>query len=84
VEQTQGNISTGYVRLRTYIAILAVILPILLGLGLIYLFTAGAIGIATTLAGSFALVAFAVTAVVFHFDADESDADGMSDSRLHM
>jgi hypothetical protein len=69
--------------LRTYIAVIAVVLPIILGLGLIYLFTAGAIGVATTLAGSFALVAFAVTAVVFHGDTDEPDADGIN-SRLRM
>jgi hypothetical protein len=70
--------------LRTYIAVIAVLLPVFLGLGLIYLFTAGAIGVATTLAGSFALIAFAVTAVVFHGDAGETDTDGIPHSRLPM
>ena len=68
--------------LRTYIMPLAIVLPVFLGLGLVYLFTDGAIGIATTLAGSFALVAFAVTAVVFHGDADDADADGVSHPHL--
>jgi hypothetical protein len=69
---------------RSYAAIFAVVLPIILGFGLIYLFTEGAIGMATVLAGSFALVAIAVTAVVFPEGADESDAGGIRNSRLRM
>jgi hypothetical protein len=62
--------------------VLAIIIPVLLGFGLIYLFAAGVIGIATALAGAFALVAFAVTAVVFHEDRDDPDTGW--NSRLRM
>jgi hypothetical protein len=60
---------------RTYFAVLAIVLPVILGLGLVYLFTAGTIGAATAIAGCFALAAFAVTAVVLHEDADETDVN---------
>jgi hypothetical protein len=84
VEETRHSITTRSVRVRTYVSVLAVISPILLGLGLIYLFAAGSIGIATVLAGSFALVALAVTGVVFHAGADEADADGATPSRMRL
>ena len=70
--------------MRTYAPILAVILPIILGFGLIYLFTEGTIGMASVLAGSFALVAVAITAVVFPDSSDESDTSGVRNSRLRM
>ena len=68
--------------MRAYAPIFAIVLPILLGLGLIYLFTQGTIGVATALAGAFALVAFAVTVVVFH-GGDEPESDGF-DSRMRL
>ena len=70
--------------MRSYGPIFALILPIALGFVLIFLFTEGAIGIATVLAGSFALVAVAVTAVVFPGDTDESDAGSVRNSRLRL
>jgi hypothetical protein len=70
--------------LRTYLAVIALVLPVILGLGLIWLFTTGVIGMATTLACSFALIAFAVTAVVFHGDDDEAEATAVTDSRLRL
>jgi Kef-type K+ transport system membrane component KefB len=66
---------------RTLTPVLAVGLSIIFGLGLLYIFVEGTIGTATALAGSFALVAVAVTAYVLH---DDSEADDGEATGRHM
>ena len=60
---------------RAWVPAFAVGLPIVLALGFVFLYTDGAIGLATTIAACFALGAIAVTALLLHGDDDgESDA----------
>jgi hypothetical protein len=59
---------------RELAPILAVGLPIVAGLALVYLFVSDVIGVATLLAVAFALCAFALTTWVLH-GAIEDDAD---------
>ena len=60
---------------RELAPILAVGVPIVAGLALVYLFVSEVIGLATMLVVAFALSAFAVTAWVLHGFADDNDAD---------
>lgn len=69
---------------RTLFPALAITIPIVAGLALLYLFIAGDIGTATMLAASFALAAFAVTAVTMHDDAGDEDAEGLRPPHLRL
>jgi len=66
---------------RTLTPALAIGLAIILGLALLYVFVEGTIGMATALAGSFALGAIALTAYVLH---DDSEADDGETTGRHM
>jgi hypothetical protein len=52
--------------------IFAVVLPVLMGLGLLYLYLSGVIGVATALVVAFALGAIVVTGVTMHAGTDEA------------
>jgi hypothetical protein len=52
----------------------AVVLPVVLGLGLLVFYIDGQIGIATTLAAGFSIAAISFTAVIFR-EPPESDVD---------
>jgi hypothetical protein len=49
----------------------AVSLPMLMGLGLLYFYIAGVIGMTTALVGAFALAAIVVTGLAFRPDPDD-------------
>ncbi len=56
---------------RLLLPIFVIGLPIVAGLGLLYLFISESIGIATMLVGCFALGAFAVTVIATHVGSEE-------------
>jgi hypothetical protein len=60
--------------LRALVPAFAVGLPIVMGMVLLYFFIDGAIGIATVLAGGFAIYAAVVTALMMHGE-EEQDSD---------
>ena len=62
--------------LHEWFPVMAVGVPILIALGLLYLFVAGVIGTATALVSTFSLTAFAITAVVLHGNGDDEDEAG--------
>ena len=60
---------------RELAPILAIGMPIVAGLAVLYLFVSDVIGVATLLVAVFTLGAFAVTTWVLHGFADDNDAD---------
>jgi hypothetical protein len=60
--------------MRSFVPLIAIGLPILLGLALLYLYVDGRIGVATAMAACFALGAVVATALVMHGD-DDQEAD---------
>jgi hypothetical protein len=66
---------------RTLQPIVTIVLPIALGLGVVFMFIEGAIGAATAIAVSFALTAVAVTAVNHQLGTDDDSTQG-PESRL--
>jgi hypothetical protein len=66
---------------RSYLPVLTIVLPIALGMAVIFLFIEGTIGAATAIAVSFALTAVAVTSVIVTIGADDDSTEG-PESRL--
>jgi len=60
--------------MRPFVPLIAVGLPIVLGLALLYLYVDGRIGVATVMVACFALGAVAATALLMHGD-DDQEAD---------
>lgn len=57
----------------------AVVIPTLLGMGLLYLHTEGYIGIATTLAGAFALAAICFTLAFLSAEGTYQSHEGQTE-----
>lgn len=66
---------------RSYLPVLTIVLPITLGMAVVFLFIEGNIGAATAIAVSFALTAIAVTAVIQYVGSDDDSTEG-PESRL--
>jgi len=60
--------------MRPFVPLIAIGLPIVLGLALIYLYVDGRIGVATVMAACFALGAVVATALLMHGN-DDQEAD---------
>ena len=60
--------------MRPFVPLIAVGLPIVLGLALLYLYVDGRIGVATVTVACFALGAVVATALLMHRD-DDQEAD---------
>jgi hypothetical protein len=61
---------------RMLMPIFTIVLPVALGMAVVFLFIDGAIGAATAIAVSFALTAVAVTAVMVHLGSDDDSTQG--------
>ncbi len=66
---------------RSYLPIFTIVLPITLGMTVVFLFIDGSIGAATAIAVSFALTAVAVTSVILNVGAEDDSTEG-PESRL--
>ena len=62
--------------MRPFVPVIAIGLPIVLGLALVYLYVDGRIGVATALAACFALGAVVTTALLMHGDDDQEPDPG--------
>ena len=60
----------------TLAPVFAVFLPMVMGLGLLYFYLAGVIGVTTVLVGVFALAAIVITGVAFRPEPDEQAQGG--------
>ena len=61
--------------------IFTIVLPVTLGMAVVFLFIEGTIGVATAIVISFALTAVAVTAVMVQLGSDDDSTQG-PESRL--
>ena len=61
---------------RAYLPVLTIVLPITLGMVVVFLFIEGSIGAATAIAVSFALTAVAVTSVILNVGAEDDSTEG--------
>jgi hypothetical protein len=66
---------------RMLMPIFTIVLPVALGMAVVFLFIEGAIGVATAIAVSLALTAVAVTAVMVQLGGDDDSTQG-PESRL--
>ena len=66
---------------RSYLPILTIVVPIVLGMAVVFLFIDGTVGAATAIAVSFALAAIAVTSVILYVGSDDESTEG-PESRL--
>lgn len=66
---------------RAYMPIFTIVVPITLGMAVIFLFVEGMIGAATAIAVSFALTAVAITSVILYVGSDDESTEG-PESRL--
>ena len=62
--------------MRPFVPLIAIGLPVFLGLALIYLYVDGRIGVATALAACFALGAVVATALLMHGEDDQETDHG--------
>lgn len=67
---------------RVYAWSCVIALPPTLGLGILYLFFEGRIGVAATFAATFALACICVTAVALSIQGDDGDATIERDDRI--
>ena len=61
---------------RVLMPIFTIVLPVTLGMAVVFLFIEGAIGVATAIVISFALTAVAVTAVMVQLGSDDDSTQG--------
>jgi uncharacterized membrane protein HdeD (DUF308 family) len=66
---------------RVLMPIFTIVLPVVLGMAVVFLFIEGTIGVATAIAISFALTAIAVTAVMVQLGSEDDSTQG-PESRL--